>query len=71
MFTEETGHTAYMALTASIGILLKAGVDDPERYVSHYSDVVDKLQAIRQNLFDLACAQRPKPYLIALTPEWR
>jgi len=69
--TEETGHTAYMALTASINILLKAGGRNPRAYSKSMSDTVDRLQAIRQNLFELACEQRPKPFLIALTPEWR
>ena len=71
MFTEETGHIAYMSLTKSINILLKAGSRNPVAYCNHLSATVDRLQAIRQNLFERACEQRPKPFLIALTPEWR
>jgi hypothetical protein len=69
--TEETGHIAYMALSSAINILLKQGGKRPISYCNNLSVTVDRLQAIRQNIFELAVQQRPKPFLIALTPEWR
>ena len=71
MFTEETGHIAYMGLSKAVAILLRQGGKNPVAYCSNLSATVDRLQAIRQNLFERACEQRPKPFLIALTPEWR